>query len=312
MKSDTAFQKINTHIISLLEDDIIPWRKPFDVSMEPRNPVSKITYSGVNAWLLGLFHFEEPFFFGSKQINDDLDGWIKKGQKGIPIRYPQYSYRDQESGEKITASKANKLIDKFGSERVKTSRSFGYCNVWNIAQCNDINRDKLPDLSDENSLSFDPIMQCEQLINGWENRPEIIRIHGDRAAYYRQVDTIKIPEPQYFDSREEYYAVLFHEMIHATGSTERLDRTKGKQKGDQAYCFEELVAEIGAAYLCGHAGIEKPVLKNKAAYIQGWLSALKKDENNDWILKACGQAEKAAKYIIGEKEESKDQLKKAS
>lgn len=311
MKSDTAFQKINSRIISLLEEDIIPWRKPFDVSLDPMNGASGHVYDGVNAWFLRLLQFEEPFFFGFKQVNE-LDGKVRKGETGIPIRYPQFYYRDQETGKKISASKANKLIDKFGSERVKTSRSFGYSNVWNIAQCDNINRDELPELSSGSLQQFDSISACEQLINGWKDRPEINRIHGDRAAYYRQEDSIKIPEPQYFESQEEYYAVLFHEMTHATGSTERLDRTKGKQKGDQDYCFEELVAEIGAAYLCGHVGIEKPVLKNKAAYIQGWLSELKKDENNDWILKACGQAEKAAKLIIGEEEESKEQLKKAS
>ena len=309
MKADTAFNKVTSHIISLLEDDIIPWRKPFNVSTSPINGASKHEYSGVNAWLLRLLNFDEPFFFGFKQINDEMDGLIKSGETGIPIRFPRFYYRDQKTGKNISASKAKKLKAKFGAERVKTSRSFGYSNVWNIAQCKDINRDKLPDISDEEPLNFDPISKCEEVINAWDDQLEIDHIHGDIAAYNRLQDSIKIPEPRYFESREEYYATLFHELIHATGSPDRLGRSKGKIKGDQNYCFEELVAEIGAANLCGYCGIDKPVLENKTAYIRGWLSALQEKENKDWILLACGEAEAAAKYIIsgGEKEKKTPQ-----
>jgi antirestriction protein ArdC len=170
----------------------------------------------------------------------------------------------------------------------------------------------LPNISGGEPLDFDPITKCEEVLNAWGNRLKIDHIHGNKAGYNRLADTIIIPEPQYFDSREEYYATLFHEMIHATGSPDRLDREKGQEFGDQTYSFEELVAEIGAAYLCGHCGIEKPVLENKTAYINSWISRLEKEQNKDWVVMACGKAEKAAKYIIESKVTEQESFKKAS
>jgi antirestriction protein ArdC len=107
MKSETAFNKVTARIISSLENDDIPWRKPFNVSMEPMNGATEHTYRGINAWLLGLFGFDEPFFFGFKQINEKMDGLIKSGEKGLPIRFPAISYRDQKTGKKISEKKPN-------------------------------------------------------------------------------------------------------------------------------------------------------------------------------------------------------------
>src|SRR5699024_12342905 len=112
MKADTAFNKVTSHIISLLEDDIIPWRKPFNVSTSPINGASKHEYSGGNAWLLRLLNFDEPFFFGFKQINDEMDGLIKRGETGIPIIFLRLYYRDQKTVKNISSSKGKKRQTK--------------------------------------------------------------------------------------------------------------------------------------------------------------------------------------------------------
>lgn len=105
-----------------------------------------------------------------------------------------------------------------------------------------------------------------------------------------------------FKVPEEYYRTLFHEMIHSTGHQSRLARpgimTKGVAFGDEIYSKEELVAEMGAAMLCGVAGIDNNTLENSASYIDSWLRALKKESR--LFLQAAAQAQKAADNILGE------------
>lgn len=106
---------------------------------------------------------------------------------------------------------------------------------------------------------------------------------------------------------EEYYSTLFHEMIHSTGHKDRLARTFGAF-GDEKYSKEELIAEMGAAMLCGIAGIENNTIENSASYIKSWLSALKDDTR--LIFHASAQAQKAVDYILGNTEE--EQISTAS
>ena len=106
-----------------------------------------------------------------------------------------------------------------------------------------------------------------------------------------------MPALNSFDSSEEYYSVLFHEIAHSTGHETRLNRkgiTELSRFGSHSYCFEELVAEMTSAFLCSSVGIENTI-DNSAAYIQGWIKALK--ENKKMILIAASQAQKAADYI---------------
>ncbi len=109
-----------------------------------------------------------------------------------------------------------------------------------------------------------------------------------------------MPPDNQFQQREEYYCTLFHELIHATGHESRLDRAslkQFKQFGDHDYSQEELVAELGAAMLCGAAGLAPLTIKNSAAYIQSWLKALKNDRT--FVIRASGQAQKACDYVRG-------------
>jgi antirestriction protein ArdC len=107
-----------------------------------------------------------------------------------------------------------------------------------------------------------------------------------------------MPRFDSFDTAEEYYSTLFHETIHATGHQSRLNRLNNNVSrfGNGEYSKEELVAEMGAAFLCGFVGIENITLNNSAAYIQGWLNALKDDKK--LVIMAAAQAQKAADYIL--------------
>jgi len=109
-----------------------------------------------------------------------------------------------------------------------------------------------------------------------------------------------MPERKCFDSMEEYYSTLFHELTHSTGHPTRLNRsslTEFERFGDHNYSREELVAEMGAAFLAGYSGIENHTINNSAAYLANWLDLLMKDSRI--VLVAASQAQKAADLILG-------------
>ena len=145
----------------------------------------------------------------------------------------------------------------------------------------------------------DSIAKAETIVAGMPQRPAIR--HGMRKAFYTvHDDTISLPSEKDFQSSANYYAALFHELIHATGHETRLNRTsivEGNGFGSDPYCKEELIAELGAAFLCGHVGIVDRTIDNSAAYIQGWLSKLRADKT--LVVQAAAQAEKAVNFILG-------------
>jgi antirestriction protein ArdC len=134
-------------------------------------------------------------------------------------------------------------------------------------------------------------------------KPEI-RHGGGRACYLPSVDRVEMPRAETFRSGQDYYSVLFHELTHSTGHASRLDR-KGvgssdgewSSFGSTPYAREELVAEMGAAFLAGHAGIVERTIDNSAAYVASWLQRLKEDTK--LVVQAAAQAQKAADFILG-------------
>ncbi len=145
-----------------------------------------------------------------------------------------------------------------------------------MAQCEGIPADKIPP-SGESKIDFQPIGRCEAIVRDMPTPPALR--HGfSHAAYLVTEDQIQMPAPERFESAETYYGTLFHELTHSTGHDSRLAR-KGIAGGAAAfasasYSQEELVAEMGAAFLCGRAGIDTaPLTENHAAYLGGWLKS---------------------------------------
>jgi antirestriction protein ArdC len=120
--------------------------------------------------------------------------------------------------------------------------------------------------------------------------------HGGNSAYYRpSEDYINMPIKSDFMEESGYYATLLHELTHWSGAKHRLDRTKGKRFADTAYAFEELIAEIGSAFLCEKYNVKGDI--RHEGYIASWLKALKND--NKMIFKASAYAQKSTDYIVG-------------
>lgn len=144
---------------------------------------------------------------------------------------------------------------------------------------------------------------CENVVNDYVNNYNVSISHDnkDSAYFIPDCDKVNVPPMEQFDSAEEYYSTLFHELVHSTGSKSRLNREIGGKFGSKSYAREELVAEIGSAILCSMLNISEKTFDNSSAYIQGWLKALENDTH--LILYASAKAEKAVQMIYPNSEE---------
>ncbi len=281
-----VYEVITARILESLEKGVVPWRMPWR-STTPMNMVSKKAYRGVNVFLLSCGGYTSPYWLTFKQAKAK-GGSVRKGEKATPCIF--YSKIE----DKKAAPAANGKSKTFGMLR--------YYQVFNVAQCDGI---EIPvtDVVKE----FNPIAECERIVSGWDKKP-MIEHGGNRACYSPSADRISMPPQGAFGTPEEYYSTLFHEMTHSTGHLNRLNRkgiTDAILFGSHNYSFEELVAECGAAFLCGNAGIVNATIDNSVAYIANWASKLKSDPK--WIVDAAAQASRAAEHIMGPGAEEADQ-----
>jgi antirestriction protein ArdC len=276
--SQPIYSTITARILELLDTGTVPWQRPWSVETgAPRNLFSQQPYHGINVWLLGSMGYAAPFWATFQQVKA-AGGTVKRGEHGTPVVFW-------------------KTYEKAVPDRDTPDKRFvlrGY-TVFNASQCEGI---AVPAIATTSS-PFTSIEQCEKLVGQYPLPPTIV--HGrDRACYQPGTDTVLMPDPTAFRVPAEYYSTLFHELTHSTGHTSRLHRSTlvdAVRFGDISYAREELVAEMGAAYLCGVCGIENATVTNSAAYLAGWKKALKDDPT--CIVIAASQAEKAANYIQG-------------
>ena len=269
-------QIITDRIIEQLEQGVIPWKRPWGgPEYEPKNLISKKTYSGVNFFLLSMLNHNNPHYVTYKQAKQ-CGGNVKKGEKGFPVIFFKIN-----PAEKNLAGDVTK--DGYAMMR--------YYTVFNIDQCEEINPDKIPVMAEGDKLDFNPIEEAELIAAGYKDGPPIIEAQN-KAYYSVDKDLINMPLKENFTGNEEYYSVLFHEMTHSTRHKKRLNREK------PSVALEELVAEMGAAFLCSRSGIDN-TLENSASYIDNWLRDFKKTENANLIVQAGSKAQKAVNYICG-------------
>lgn len=269
-----CYQEVTNRIIEELEKGSAPWVKPWRAdSSADRNHVSGKAYRGINRLLLGMSSmahgFASPVWASYKQWQE-AGFQVAKGSKGTHIVFfkPIVGKKDADTGE------------------VESS----YCvirgyTVFNATQTNFVdNTTPVP------QPDFNPIPTCEQFITRTGAR---ITHGGDEAFYMPSQDRIQLPNKTAFDTESSYYATAFHELTHWTGAKDRLDRQLGNRYGNPAYAFEELVAEIGAAFLCSDHGIQGEL--RHAGYIGHWLKACREDSKA--IFRAAALSQKAADYL---------------
>ena len=277
-----VYEIVTQRIIQQLQSGTAPWHKPWKVrgkSGLPRNLVTSREYRGVNVWILLSSGFSSPYWLTFKQANL-VGGHVRQGSIGFPVVYWKFGTREVEDGDEIIE---------------KPSVLCCYYTVFNVEQCEGLRLQ--PARSTEEQPQ--PIEACEQVVAAWVQKPTITH-GGDCASYNKVLDCIQMPERESFDSAESYYSVLFHESIHATGHPSRLNRsslTDFERFGDASYSREELVAEMGAAFLAGYCGIQNQTLDNSVAYLANWLEVLKNDSR--MIVVAGSHAQRAADLILG-------------
>lgn len=269
---------VTNTIIQKLEGGILPWKQPWKNVGAPRNLATQRTYRGINYLLLNSLGYLDNQFLTFNQIKD-LGGRVKKGEKAHLVVL--WVWVD---------NNGKKVDQNYTGEKRPLLR---YYFVFNVSQCTGI-----PDSPTLDGKRIDPIEKCEQIVASMPRCPKIV--HNEYEAYYHPTaDFVNLPKMEAFDTAEEYYATLFHELIHSTGYEDRLNRKELVEMarfGTQTYSIEELTAEIGACFLSSYAGICVNDLKNNIAYIQGWLERLRNDKR--FIFYASSQAQKAVDYIL--------------
>jgi antirestriction protein ArdC len=287
MQQATIYEQVTTKIIACLERGVAPWRKPWSTHGLPRNYNSGHVYQGINSLLLNFAEYEYPLYLSFHQIKE-RGGYVSKGAKAEQVYFFSMLYWD-EKGQKLEPEAAKILME--AGHPVMTKRFLQYFNVFNIAHVEGIALD-LPE-----AVEMDTILTCKSILASLPEQPRLMHKDKERAFYSPVLDKINMPYQRQFENPEAYYSTFFHELIHWTGHNSRLDRLVPSRFGDDPYSKEELVAEIGAAFLCAHAGIDfTPTIEQSAAYLKGWIEALKGDHT--LIFHAAGAAQKAVQFLI--------------
>jgi antirestriction protein ArdC len=278
MKKFDIYEMVTNLIIERLEAGVVPWQMPWKTANSmPRNLVTKKAYRGFNFWYLMSFGFERPYFLTFNQVKE-LGGTVKAGAKSYLVVFWKMLEFDKKDGT---------------TDDIPLLR---YYRVFHVDSVEGIDESKIP-ASEAFDHNFNPLVECERLVEFWVDSPTIELGHH-LACYAPGLDVVRMPNPRTFFTDEGYYSTLFHELAHSTGHRKRLNRHEkfaNHRFGSQDYSHEELVAEMGAAYLCGICGIENTIDQN-ASYIKSWLQKFKND--NRMVVMAASYAQKAVDYIL--------------
>ena len=281
------YATVTDQIVAMLEKGVVPWRSPIlgqSHAGHPRNLNTGKQYRGVNTFLLAFSAYARGYgssYWLTFNQAKERGGNVRKGEKSsMVVFFKQFETEDRKTGE------------------AKTVPVLRYFNVFNVEQCEGI---PVPDAPTFQPIDFKSIEAAEAIARNYVGGPAVE--HAGQKAFYRpSTDAVTMPEQTRFASCEEYYSTLFHELSHSTGHSTRLDRkldTAPMAFGSSDYGKEELVAEMSAAFLSGHAGIKPATIDNQAAYIGGWLKTIKGDKR--LVVAAAGAAQKAADWIRGDR-----------
>lgn len=282
MKRDT-YQDVTDRIIKAIEAGTPPWVRPWKClgqsASVPINGRSRKPYRGVNVWLLTLeamgYGYTDGRWFTFKQALD-AGGHVRKGERGTWIifwKQTERTLRNVETGE---------------DEKRKGMLLRSYC-VFNAQQCDGIEPIVAPQAP---SAPGDDVRRVAGI---FEQHGVNVKHGGDQAAFSPMLDFIMLPKVEQFEAEHHYCSTALHELTHWTGHHSRLNRDLSGRFGGEAYAAEELVAEIGSAFMCARLGIDGSM--RHPEYVKHWLGVLKAD--NKAIFKASTLAQNASDYILG-------------
>jgi antirestriction protein ArdC len=282
--AENIYDRVTNAIIASLEKGVGSWSRPWTVkagatSPLPYNIASGANYRGINTVMLWCAREEHGY---ETQCWGTFDQWkakgatVRKGEKATHIVF----FKPTES----------RVQDPDGGDETvrKGMIARGYC-VFNLAQVDGYEAPKVAETPE-----VERIAHADDFFRATGAR---IRHGGTRAFYVPSAEFISMPDRDAFGETARYYSVLAHETGHWTGHTNRLDRSLNTGRfGDEAYAAEELIAELTAAFICAHLGLDNEPRDDHASYIASWLKVLKRD--NRAIFTAASAAQKATDYLI--------------
>lgn len=283
-----VYARVTETIVAELEKGVLPWMKPWDAA-HVAGPISKplrgngIPYAGINVLMLWVAAMERgysaPIWMTFRQAKE-LGAHVRKGEKGSLVVYAN------------TITKVE--TDENGEEQERDIPFMKGYTVFNVEQ--------IEGLPAHYTAKAEPRLNLGQRIAHAESFFDAlgadIRHGGNRAFYLPGEDFVQMPDFESFKDSGSYYATLAHECTHWTRAPQRLDRDLGRKKwGDEGYAMEELVAELGAAFLCADLELVPHIREDHAPYIAGWLKVLKEDKRA--VFSAAAHAQKAADFLHG-------------
>lgn len=277
------YAEVTDKIIDALAKGTVPWRKPWTAGSLPVSMSTGRPYRGVNVFMLSitaqLEGYDSPWWGTYKQITE-RGGQVRKGEKSTMVILWRPVEKKDAAGNVV--------------ERFMVLRAY---NVFNECQAEWEEGARRPPVLDA-IHDGSPIEHCDEMVAGYLATGPKLGHGGDRAYYQPSADKVQMPERETFTTAEGYYSTLFHELTHSTGHKDRLNRdgiVEGHRFGDELYAKEELIAEMGAAMLCGLAGIDQVTLDNSAAYIASWIKVFQDDPK--MVVQAGAAAQKALDLV---------------
>ncbi len=276
---NSAYTDITLQIIEALEEGRQPWNPEWTESAAPLSLPRRWTgesYQGINVLMLWLAAAERGFtssrWFTYRQARK-VGGQVRRGERSTRVVYFETRTRLNEEEEEIH----HRILKRYA--------------VFNADQIDNLPPELKSD--DSSGVPAGNRGDIDRMIA--QTGANITERQGESDAYYLvSADRVVVPHRDSFDPVEQFYGVLMHELVHWTGNRNRLGRLS-RDDTDKDYAFEELVAEIGACFVCSSLGIA-PDLRNSAAYIKNWAIRLRADHR--MIFRAAGAAQKAADYLL--------------
>ncbi|MGB5941252.1 MAG: zincin-like metallopeptidase domain-containing protein [Leeuwenhoekiella sp.] len=337
---DDIYQYITDLVLNTIKEvGHLPWQREWEKTSlfngwQALNFESKKGYRGIN-FVLTNFKVKiteegptlvprdltNPYFLTFNQIEKN-GGKLKKDSKGVRVVYFTKLYTHTEynpdTREKIldygtyNQKKFIAWLKKNRSKirRIKTDKDLmqmansyipilKYYNVFAGEDVEGIDWGKLPKNENVDKPEKERIDIAEAIVKSMPNAPKI-QYKGDQPSYYPASDDIFMTPIEAFNNEQSFYSTLFHEMVHATGHSSRLKRFTSVKASKTEYAFEELIAELGAVFLCAESGILFQTLDNSAKYLRGWNSRLvaNMEKDNRYFFRAASKSQAAADYIL--------------
>jgi antirestriction protein ArdC len=288
MRTD-VYQRITDQIVSELERGVRPWLKPWDAEHAAgriTRPLrgNGIPYQGINVlmlWSAAMAKgYAAPIWMTFRQAVG-LGAHVRKGEEGSLVVY----------ADKIIRTETDTKTGEESAHAIPFLKSY---NVFNVEQIDGLSEHYYA----RPAPRTETVQRIERVEGFFAATGATVRHGGNRAYYSISTDHVQMPPIESFRDAESYYATLAHEMTHLTKHPSRLDRDFGRKRyGDEGHAMEELVAELGSAFLAADLDLTPEVREDHAAYIGSWIKVLKDDKRA--IFSAASHAQRAADFLHG-------------